>query len=840
MEASTRSDADILRTTTHLIDFLQELTSESGRERVRDITSNSKQSPDPVLWLAELPEGVSLGSTGGETLLEIEPVAARTAAPQPPSILLGWLDPEEVGSPTGSEPALAPSGPLDVVVVGSDGQRVIETRDVRSTEAGDVSKAYHQWLRTWQEWSAQERIRGRHRQFYESLEHVMKVLEQQDDEYEFVLATGLVTWRAPGGTVMRRHVVTTPVRTMVAPRTARISVVQETDRPLRLEDRELFEGEDVYWPKRGQERREAIQHGEPDLLAAGFFDSLRSWFAVIVDAVIDVRDGWQRPTDEPTATVRLTATPALLLRPRSQAALAETYRRIAAALREPDAKIPIGLANLVADVDRTRRDRWLAEQGAAGGDVLGEDPLFPLPANEEQSRILERLRTETGVVVQGPPGTGKTHTIANLICALLARGQRVLVTSEKEQALRVLRTKVPDELRALCVLLAGTSRGGSEELQRGIEALSGLVATTDADALEDRARRLASERDARRQRGAELTEQIRALREAEIYRHPPVVPGYGNDVYRGTLVEIVRDVVEGANRNNWMPMLPEGVPDRPPLAAGEFAELRALLRDHTPALQARAGQRIPEPKELPTVSEYAALVEAESDAQEATGAASSPAARLLATLSGDRLMSLEALSDRAHNVLHAMDLPEETESWSKTDWRVRAIEDLLAARNAGLWQGYLEDPPSPYGPVPRLEDVREDEPHPAFESVLERRVFLELRSRGYQVVPRYRVGDYQIDLVVSGGNGRIAVECDGHYWHTDPDDQRRDLARQQKLQRAGWEMLRVRESEFELDRGRALGPVWERLEQRGITPSTATPGADGSTTSWRPMMIEEG
>ena len=83
--------------------------------------------------------------------------------------------------------------------------------------------------------------------------------------------------------------------------------------------------------------------------------------------------------------------------------------------------------------------------------------MFPLPTNDEQNRVIELLRTETGVVAQGPPGTGKTHTIANLVSALLARGQRVLVTSQKDQALKVLREKIPPELRRLCVLLAGGS-----------------------------------------------------------------------------------------------------------------------------------------------------------------------------------------------------------------------------------------------------------------------------------------------------------------------------------------------------------------------------------------------
>ena len=81
--------------------------------------------------------------------------------------------------------------------------------------------------------------------------------------------------------------------------------------------------------------------------------------------------------------------------------------------------------------------------------------MFPLPANQAQRNVLDRMRSDTAVVVQGPPGTGKTHTIANLVSAYLAEGKRILVTSQKDQALRELRDKVPRELRDLCVMLTG-------------------------------------------------------------------------------------------------------------------------------------------------------------------------------------------------------------------------------------------------------------------------------------------------------------------------------------------------------------------------------------------------
>ena len=71
---------------------------------------------------------------------------------------------------------------------------------------------------------------------------------------------------------------------------------------------------------------------------------------------------------------------------------------------------------------------------------------FPLPANAEQESIVNKIQTQNGVLVQGPPGTGKSHTIANLICHLLAQGQRVLVTSHTARALKVLKDKLPKEV----------------------------------------------------------------------------------------------------------------------------------------------------------------------------------------------------------------------------------------------------------------------------------------------------------------------------------------------------------------------------------------------------------
>lgn len=115
---------------------------------------------------------------------------------------------------------------------------------------------------------------------------------------------------------------------------------------------------------------------------------------------------------------------------------------------------------------------------------IGENLLFPLPANEEQKDIARRLANNIAVTVQGPPGTGKSHTIVNLIAHLLAHGKRVLVTSEKDKALRVLMDKLPEEIQSLCVSFLGGDRQSLAQIEQSIRIISEGLATHDTKLLE--------------------------------------------------------------------------------------------------------------------------------------------------------------------------------------------------------------------------------------------------------------------------------------------------------------------------------------------------------------------
>ncbi len=61
-----------------------------------------------------------------------------------------------------------------------------------------------------------------------------------------------------------------------------------------------------------------------------------------------------------------------------------------------------------------------------------------LPADDAQSRAVQRAIRGDSFIIQGPPGTGKSQTITNVIAALVAAGKRVLFVCEKRAAIDVV------------------------------------------------------------------------------------------------------------------------------------------------------------------------------------------------------------------------------------------------------------------------------------------------------------------------------------------------------------------------------------------------------------------
>jgi very-short-patch-repair endonuclease len=155
---------------------------------------------------------------------------------------------------------------------------------------------------------------------------------------------------------------------------------------------------------------------------------------------------------------------------------------------------------------------------------------------------------------------------------------------------------------------------------------------------------------------------------------------------------------------------------------------------------------------------------------------------------------------------------------------------------------YMLNPPPPYPPSPPLGTVSPDHQQAPFQSLFEQRVFLEIKERGYHVVPQWEVNGKFIDLVVIGDHGRLAVECDGSPYHSSPEQIRHDTERERELRRAGWTFWRIRSSAFALSPQEALTGLWEQLTALGIhpLPSATDPHAPSPAKAWIPVDLPNG
>jgi very-short-patch-repair endonuclease len=117
---------------------------------------------------------------------------------------------------------------------------------------------------------------------------------------------------------------------------------------------------------------------------------------------------------------------------------------------------------------------------------------------------------------------------------------------------------------------------------------------------------------------------------------------------------------------------------------------------------------------------------------------------------------------------------------------------------------------------------------PIVESKLERDILHDLSQAGYNTKTQVKSGDYRMDFVVEGDNGKkLAIEADGAsyhgFWNAKSDAQR-----QAKLEKEGWDIIHIKSGDYFDDSKSTLNDVFKQLSRRGINPSD-TSGRDSAS-----------
>ncbi|MDO8729407.1 MAG: AAA domain-containing protein [bacterium] len=287
-------------------------------------------------------------------------------------------------------------------------------------------------------------------------------------------------------------------------------------------------------------------------------------------------DGQDKPpvvSDDPVVTDAWV----IIARPRSNNYLVEDIERLKNQINS-GVEIPSGSLAFVTPPSEESIDfepiafRGLSGGGSSSGGGKPQELYFPLPYNHEQVTIVEQLERSNGITVQGPPGTGKTHTIANIVCHYLATGRKVLVTSKGEQALEVLQSKIPEEVRPLTVALISGDREGMRQFQSSIEAIIHNVSQLNADVTRTEIQRLLSAIDRAHSELAAIDKRV-------------------DDIAYTQLADVVVDdvtmraqkmadlVINGTTRHSWFDDVLSLEPDNaPPVTAAVVAQGREARR----------------------------------------------------------------------------------------------------------------------------------------------------------------------------------------------------------------------------------------------------------------------
>ncbi|MGW1534219.1 AAA domain-containing protein [Streptomyces aureus] len=604
-------------------------TDETDATRVRQIfrflaeAEESKARPVRTLdgaagavWFEELPDtpGVEVMLDG--VLMTDDPAwltvarPEREDAPHPAAMLAPWVDETRIRD---FKQPRAPHLRRRIEPEFPDWSRGIPLEKAyheldEHPKREKIEKLYAAWEQAWLAWAERRRAIDPLVRLYDRLHKMHEDAANLGEAYELVLGLGRLTWQTTSGQRVERHLVTHRATLQLDPSTGTLTAAPDpTGVGLELEEGMLEGAQHVPGPVR-EEIVEVLEGAsdvtDPEHLEA-LHTALRSWVNAAHSAgsyLPTVERAKPRTLDVPQVGL----TPALVLRERNRRSTMDALKAIA---RQIDGGTPpTELLGYIAGRDGalTAADLAAAEDGGAGADT-GE-MYFALPANEEQRTIAERLRANRLVVVQGPPGTGKTHTIANLVTDLLAQGKRVLITSHTPRALRVLRDKLPESIRDLCVSRTEDGAAAQRELEASVQKILSEYAGYDEKASQREIRVLQSRLAGARSAQQTMLRELAVLREQETHRFEGEIGDYC-----GSLQEIAERLTSDAEKYEWLGQVPQ---ERPTLSADDVLGLLRSTRAFTPHHQALAAE-VPGPTELPSPGDFEEAVSVVRSAEQA-------------------------------------------------------------------------------------------------------------------------------------------------------------------------------------------------------------------------------
>lgn len=513
---------------------------------VRDVASY--ESDGQVLWIAQLPrENGCYTPAWGANRADSSDVWLEVRKPKSipyplvPKNLQAWVKESDLAM-SSDIPQL-----LDSVPNHGAENALSDTESATYLLLSDhpeISEAWNRYLEEkWTPWAKYNERVKEVQNVYSKLHEMYLQLKRQGETFELVIGLGILAWQTPSNQRVHRHLIIAQASLEFEADKGVFTVRPSSEGARSTLEEDMLDPADCPPGDVRQQINAEVHAISDDLFARASIGSILSSWVHHLPGARGTYDEDIQPINSVTQDPTVTFAPALILRKRNQRSLVALFDEIIQQI-ESGISLPPGVLRTVSVTDETPVNDGPDDKDA---DLEFERILFPLPANEKQREIVESLKHKQGILVQGPPGTGKSHTIVNLICHLLAQGQRVLVTSQTPQALQVLKGKFPAQMDSLCVSLLGNDSGSLKNLENSVQGITNRHSGWNSQQNQLRIEKAESELDKLLAKQAELHLQLREVRERETYKH-----SICDGEYTGTAQAIAERLDKERYQHEWL------------------------------------------------------------------------------------------------------------------------------------------------------------------------------------------------------------------------------------------------------------------------------------------------
>lgn len=385
---------------------------------------------------------------------------------------------------------------------------------------------------------------------YKQLFSIYNKAEQFGEEYELIIGVGLLNFKEDDSSPkIFRHFFTQKVdiNFEFAKNSSKISIIPNIESTPQIETDSIIDLFEQFDSQNIIEAEKSVKEYFTQKEITSIFDYIEDAIQMFAERISP--DGlFDSTIDKPKTNPKkptFSFSPCLILRKRNTRSYTALFEKIIENLDNEKDELTIptldDLIGIIPDTPPVSNK----EQSDENNNYQPQPIFFPKEYNDEQIEIVEKIRHNNKVLVQGPPGTGKSHTIANLICHLLADGKKVLVTAYTQRALEVLREKLPEEFRNLAVNYLSGDGTSIQELQSSVNAINDELSSADLETYQAQIEKGNEDLKRIKRERAELTNRLvsiqeRATRKQEI-----------NPYYKGTLLEIAESLEKESKNFEW-------------------------------------------------------------------------------------------------------------------------------------------------------------------------------------------------------------------------------------------------------------------------------------------------